>query len=125
MKVGEFLYCYENPNAELAATATMAVSDNTSANEHRRWEELYQQMQNSMEEFREQQGPVNEQMRELITGLSRQVLQIANSPAGSGEGSSGNFNHSLSRLSRVEFPKFWGEDAQGWIYKCHSLRLVI
>jgi len=34
----------------------MAVSDNTRANEHRRWEELYQQLQNSVENFKEQQG---------------------------------------------------------------------
>jgi len=26
----------------------------------------------------------------------------------------------LSRLSRIDFPKFEGEDAQGWIYKCEQ-----
>jgi len=73
-----------------------------------------------MEEFREHQGWVNEQLRELITGLSRQVLRIANNPAASGEGSSGTSNSSMSRLARVEFPRFWGEDVQGWIYKCEQ-----
>lgn len=87
----------------------MAVSDNTRDNEHRRWEELHQQMQNSMEEFREQQGRVNEQIRELIIGLSKQVLQIANNKGVSREGFSGNSNHYLSRLSQIEFLKFWGE----------------
>ena len=38
----------------------------------------------------------------------------------SGEASTGNFNNSLSRVSRIEFPKFWGEDVQGWIYKCEQ-----
>ena len=38
----------------------------------------------------------------------------------SGEGSSGNSNHPLSRLSQVEFSMFWGEDVQGWIYKCEQ-----
>ena len=52
----------------------MAVSDNTRSNENHRWEELYQQMQRSMEEFKEQKGRVNDQIQELITGLSRQVL---------------------------------------------------
>jgi len=73
-----------------------------------------------MEEFREQQGRINEQLRELITGLSRQVFQNANNPGGSGEGSSGNHNPSLSRLAQVEFPKFCGEDVQGWIYRCEQ-----
>jgi len=73
-----------------------------------------------MEEFGEQQGRVNEQMRKLITGLSRQVLQLATNTVTSGEASTGNFNQSLSRLSRIEFPKFWGEDVQGWIYKCEQ-----
>jgi len=59
-----------------------------------------------------------EQMRELITGLSRQVFLIASHSRGSGEGSSGNSNHSLSRLAQVEFPKFLGQDVQGWIHKC-------
>jgi len=71
-----------------------------------------------METFKEQQGREMEQMRELITGLSRQVFHIASNSGGSEEGSSGNPNHSLLRLARVEFPKFLGEDVQGWIYKC-------
>jgi len=51
-----------------------------------------------------------------------QVSQVANTYRGSGEGffGTGNSNHTLSRLSRVEFPKFWGEDVQGWIYKCEQ-----
>jgi len=73
-----------------------------------------------MEEFWQQQGRVNEQVRELITGLSRQVLQLANNTAISGEASTGNFNHSLSRLARIEFPKFWGEDVPRWTYKCEQ-----
>ena len=103
----------------------MVISDNTKSNEHRRWEELYQQVQHLMEEFREQQGHVNEQMRELIAGLSREVLQIANNTGASGEVSSGNFNHSLSRLSRIEFPKFGGKMFKGgYTSVSNSLRLI-
>lgn len=102
----------------------MAVSDNTRSNENRRWEELYQQMQHSMEEFKEEQGRVNNQIRELITGLSRQVLQIANSAVTIGEVSSGNSHHPLSRLSRIDFPRFDGEEVQGWVYRCeHMFRI--
>ena len=59
---------------------------------------------------------MNEQIRELITGLSRQVLQIATNPA-TGEVTSGNSNQFYSRLSRIEFPRFEGEDVLVWIYK--------
>ena len=99
---------YKSQN--LFTAIARAVSHNTRSNEHRRWEELYQQVQQSMEEFREQQGCVNEQMRELIIGLSRQMLQIANHAVLFGEVSSGNSNHSLSRITRIEFPKFWGNN---------------
>ncbi|KAJ8443512.1 hypothetical protein Cgig2_016995 [Carnegiea gigantea] len=59
---------------ELLQTKTMTISDNTRSNDSIRWEELYQQMQQSMTTFQEQQGRVNDQLRELITGLSRQAL---------------------------------------------------
>lgn len=26
-----------------------------------------------------------------------------------------------TRLSKVEFPHFWGEDIDGWVFKCNSL----
>lgn len=96
----------------------MAISDNTRSNDNRRWKELYQQMQQSMARFQEQQGRVNDQLRKLIIGFSRQVLQIANSSATGSGSSGGNNQNSLSRLSKIDFPKFGGEDVQGWIYKC-------
>jgi len=77
----------------------MAVSDNTRSNDNarsldtQRWEELYHQMQQSVEDFKEQQGRMNDQLRELITGLSRQVPQIANSLVTTGESYQGNSNH--------------------------------
>ena len=46
---------------------------------------------------------MNDQIRELITSLSRQVLQITTNAA-LGEVSSGIFNQSYSRFSRIEFP---------------------
>ena len=33
-------------------------------------------------------------------------------------GTPGGYN--LSRLTRVDFPKFEGEDVQGWVYKCEQ-----
>ena len=63
---------------------------------------------------------VNEQLRELITGLRRQVLQIANNSAVGSGSSGGNNQNSLSRLSKIDFPKFGGEDVQGWSYKCEQ-----
>jgi len=59
---------------------------------------------------------VNDQIRELITVLSRQVLQVVSNVRTMGEVSLGNSNHSLSRLSRIELPRFNGEDVQGLIY---------
>jgi len=83
-------------------------------------ESFKEQMHHSMEDFSVQERQEIERLREFVTGLSMQMSQVANNYRGSGEGSSGNFNQSLSRLSRVEFPKFWGEDVQGWIYKCEQ-----
>jgi len=45
-----------------------------------------------------------------------QVMQLTNratdiKPSG---------GHNLSRLSRVDFPKFEGDNVQGWIYKCQQ-----
>ena len=53
------------------------------------------------------------QLKELITGLSMQVKQLSNRAPDVGP-SGGN---SLTRLSRVDFPKFEGDDVQGWIYR--------
>ena len=39
---------------------------------------------------------------------------------GTGEASSGNSNQSFSRLSRIDFPRFGGEDVLGWIYRCEQ-----
>jgi len=74
-------------------------------------------MQQSMEDFKEQQGRMNDQLRELMTGLGRQVLQIPNNNVTTGESLSSNSNHPLSRLSRIEFPRFNVEDVHGWIYR--------
>ena len=63
---------------------------------------------------REAQERAHAQLRELITGLSVQVMQLSNkkhenlTPGG----------NNLSTLFRIDFPKFEGEDAQGWFYKC-------
>jgi len=97
----------------------MAISENTRSHDTRRWEEVYQKLQQSTDEFKEHQNHVNDQLRELITGLSRQVLQIA-SNGGTGEISSGNSNQPFCRLSRIEFPRFSGEDVLRWVYRCEQ-----
>ena len=55
----------------------------------------------------------------MITGLSCQVLQIT-TDVDLGGSQSNNGNPSFSRLSKVDFPRFDGEDVQGWIYKCEQ-----
>jgi len=104
----------------------MTVSDNTRSHDSRRWEELYQQLQQAVDEFKEQQNQVNDQIRELITGLSRQVLQIA-TDAAMGEVSLGNSNQPYSRLSRIEFPRFLGVRMcwDGYISVSNFLRWII
>lgn len=78
-------------------------------------------MQQSMSNFQEHQEQVNNQLKELITGLSRQVLQIGNTTAlNGGVKLTNNGNGSLSRLSKIDFPKFDGSDVQRWIYKCEQ-----
>jgi len=67
---------------------------------------------------------VNDQLRELITRLSRQVLQIATN-GGTGEVPSCNSNQTFSRLSRIEFPQFNGEDVLGWVYRCEQFFEVV
>ena len=57
-------------------------------------------MQQSTVTFREQEERVNDQLRELITGSSRQVLQIANNSA-MGSGFPGGNNQNLS----LDLPK--------------------
>jgi len=63
---------------------------------------------------------MNDQLRELNTGLNRQVLQIANNNVTTREILPGNSNHPLSCLSRIEFLGFNGEDVQGRIYRCEQ-----
>ena len=43
-------------------------------------------------------------------------MQLTNRP-GDGVNNGGN---NFSRLSRINFPKFEGEDVQGWLYKCEQ-----
>ena len=56
------------------------------------------------------------QLKELITGTGVQVMQLTNRLGDGGNNGGNNY----SRLSRIDFPKFEGEDAQGWLYKCEQ-----
>jgi len=81
------------------------------------WKEFQQTIKLQLEEQQEKQDLINSNQSELITGLSRQVLQIATEFSSN---SSNNGNLSFSRLSKIDFPRFDGEDVQGWIYKCEQ-----
>jgi len=108
----------------------MAISENTHGSEQRRLEELCQSMQNSWIEFQqsikarmmkrqEKQERTNSTLNELITSLSRQVLQIASAAESRGN----NFkigNFTFPRLSKIDFPHFDGDDVHGWVYKCEQ-----
>jgi len=83
--------------------------------QHLRLEE--QQLQ--QERHQAQQDRVNSNLNELITGLSRQVMHMSTQNQGEGTQTSNSYSN-LSRLSRVDFPKFDGGDVQGWVYKCES-----
>ena len=95
-------------------------------------DELQEQMNKQSESFTEQlashkesltdqlaihkeaQDRSNAQLKELITGLSVQVMQLANRVGDS----SNHGGNNMSRLSRIDFSKFEGKDIQGWIYNC-------
>ena len=69
-----------------------------------------------MFEQKAQQDKINGTLNELITGLSQQVLQISAQVNEGGNQNSPYTNSSysnFSRISRVDFPKFDGHDAQG------------
>jgi len=72
---------------------------------------------------KEAQQRSHEQLSELITGLSFQMTQLkerSRETGGNGGSGSSNGGNGFSRLSRVDFPKFDGEDVQGWLYKCEQ-----
>jgi len=52
----------------------------------------------------------------MVTGLSVQLLQNSNRPS---DGGNNGGNH-YSRLAHIDFPKFKGDDVQGWLYKCEQ-----
>ena len=63
-------------------------------------------------------------MNELIIGLSRQVLHSASVA----ESSCNNFqmgNSTFSSLSKIDFPRFDGDDAHGWVSKCEQFLEVV
>jgi len=75
-----------------------------------------EQIQGQLPAQREAQVQSQAQLRELITTLSVQVMQLSNQTP---DGMSPS-NHSLSRLPRIDFPRFEGDDVQGWVYKCEQ-----
>ena len=66
----------------------------------------------------------NAELMERIEGLSLQQTAAVRAQ----EGVIGNNNRapqtSYTRLSKVEFPKFNGEDVRGWLYRCKQFFLI-
>lgn len=59
---------------------------------------------------------VTEQLNNVITSFTERLDTMANqfqqSRSGTGEGSS-----RFSRMGKLEFPKFHGDDVQGWLFR--------
>ena len=124
-------------NIQRQNQTSMAISESTQAvkieevlhNLQQSWVAFKDEIKNQMFEQQDQEKKINGTMNELITGLSQKVLQMSNqfhevgnqiSPKNSGSSYS-----NLSRISRVDFPKFEGHDVQGWIYKCEPFFGVV
>lgn len=122
----------------------MGISENTRAAELKKMEDSMKQMQDSWNDMisqqKDQQDEIRSEMRSiqtqqlqtrmetdkvygdlqtLVIGLSAQVLQL-NAQVNNYNGGFQGGNHNFSRFSKVEFPKFAGEDVLGWIYKCEN-----
>ena len=89
-------------------------------------EELQNQLSHQFEQLavqKEAQQRSHDQLSELIIGLSVQMLQFTNRFAEVGSNGGAGFSNggnNFSRLSRIDFPRFDGEDVQGWLYRCEQ-----
>jgi len=81
-----------------------------------------EQVQGQLAAQKENHDRALAQLRELITGLSVQVMQLSSrAPEALKPGGTPNpRGNNLSRLSQINFPKFEGDEVQGWIYKCEQ-----
>jgi len=75
-----------------------------------------EQIKGQLETHVETQERAIAQLQELITRLIMQVMQMSSRAVDTGNPGGNNF----SRLSRIDFPKFEGDDVQGWVYKCEQ-----
>nr|GEW55164.1 hypothetical protein [Tanacetum cinerariifolium] len=68
-------------------------------------------------------GGVNERLRSLEESLDqvkRAVQELVTMNQG-GNGNGRNQNHNqFTRMTKVEFPKFSGDDVKGWIFRCEQ-----
>lgn len=65
------------------------------------------------------------ELNELMLGLSLQITKLVSNEEGVGEiivtnlePPNRNQNQYSTRLTKVEFPKFSGDDLKSWLYKC-------
>ena len=79
-----------------------------------------QRHDHTISEMNQSQERALADIRSLITGLNRQqtgVRSQAQAQLNSGNLSQHQFQ---SKLTRIEFPRFDGEDLDGWIFKCNQ-----
>ncbi|XP_020105551.1 uncharacterized protein LOC109722075 [Ananas comosus] len=103
----------------------------TRAQELKKMEEMLRQMikesatrqEQSIQELRDWQNKDMEEVRqmfvELHTSISPGTGQILPS-AGRSEGNSSNRFHFTPRFTKIEFPRFDGEDLKGWLFRCEQ-----
>ena len=74
----------------------------------------------TMESLNQTVGELQRMMTVMRIELSRLRSGEGNSNGGSNGGSQGNQNMSYTRATKIEFPKFGGDDVRGWLYKCEQ-----
>nr|CAD1843957.1 unnamed protein product [Ananas comosus var. bracteatus] len=103
----------------------------TRAQDLKKMEEMLRQMikelatrqEQSIQELRDRQNKDMEEVCqmfvELHTSISPGTGQILPS-AGRSEGNSSNRFHFTPRFTKIEFPRFDGEDLKGWLFRCEQ-----
>ena len=95
------------------------MAEGSRGQENQKFEET---VRNLLKEQREQFERELEAIRNLVVEVCNQWSQgQQESPRISGndhQGSRGGSYQAPTRFSRIEFPKFGGDDFKSWLYKC-------
>ncbi|XP_074265326.1 uncharacterized protein LOC141587757 [Silene latifolia] len=92
------------------------------------WTEFLAEQQRQQNEFRDKMRAqrdtmlrITNQFQEIgtkVTTLERNALNNGGHLNNNNGGQ--QFNSSFARFSKIEFPRFNGEDVQGWVYRCEQ-----